>query len=522
MSADEVKEKKVAPKHNSLENQDLRQAILVLGMHRSGTSALAGMLVKLGAVAPKNLIKANKNNPKGYWESMIFKEFHDHLLESGGTAWHDWRLFDSQWFDSPGAGAYSFEWEKLFLEEYGDSNLLVIKDPRICRIVPFWFTQLDRFSIEPKSVLIFRSPLEVASSLYKRNGFSMDHSLLLWLRHVLEAEAGTRGNRRSIVKYSELINDWQKTVEKISLELDIKWPVRLEDKEKEIDSFISADLRINEISDEAVFERCDVFNWVKSIYRALNGLNSGELSEIDFESEMDQVKSEFDQASTVFGSIFSEIEGKMSCVTQELENKKKEAKELRDRLNNITSLYEQQKHYSKKINAANSTDIRKLTAWLDQLDRYMDILFQSNRWKLASMFGGATMVLRGQKRKLPSAEAIKRIMDQYRKWEPSGREQGDIKQLSKWIIDIQNNYKALMKSKSWNMGTKIVSILNRVLLRKQNRLVTRRINQVFKEFNLWQQKSKSKRQIKRPYNFKAHVSIEDAKGGSYELYPPLE
>ena len=66
-----------------------RRAILVLGMHRSGTSAVTGLLVRLGARA-KTLIRPNEHNPLGFWESDAFFAYHERLLRDAGTDWDEW------------------------------------------------------------------------------------------------------------------------------------------------------------------------------------------------------------------------------------------------------------------------------------------------------------------------------------------------------------------------------------------------------------------------------------------------
>src|SRR5690606_4349244 len=64
-----------------------REAIIVLGMHRSGTSAVSGVLAKLGAQAPRSLMPPTQDNPRGYWESSELMKFHDRVLESAGHRW---------------------------------------------------------------------------------------------------------------------------------------------------------------------------------------------------------------------------------------------------------------------------------------------------------------------------------------------------------------------------------------------------------------------------------------------------
>src|ERR1700722_13492144 len=77
-----------------------RQAILVLGMHRSGTSAVGGVVNALGAAAPKTLLKPDEGNPRGFFESAHLAVAHNSLLASAGSYWHDWRKLDPLWFRS--------------------------------------------------------------------------------------------------------------------------------------------------------------------------------------------------------------------------------------------------------------------------------------------------------------------------------------------------------------------------------------------------------------------------------------
>ena len=86
-----------------------RQAILVLGMHRSGTSALGGVVSMLGAAAPKTLLPANGGNPRGYWESLPLERANNDLLASAGSRWDDWRALNPQWIDSKWRSTFAGE-----------------------------------------------------------------------------------------------------------------------------------------------------------------------------------------------------------------------------------------------------------------------------------------------------------------------------------------------------------------------------------------------------------------------------
>jgi len=156
-----------------------RQAILVLGMHRSGTSAVGGVVKALGVAGPKNLLAPRPDNPRGFFESAPLTEAHDAFLESGGSFWDDWRQFDSR-IGSNTADSHRAKIKALLSHEFGNAPLFFIKDPRICRFAGFTLSVLAELDIRPVAILPIRNPLEVAYSLMRRNHFSLSKSLLLW------------------------------------------------------------------------------------------------------------------------------------------------------------------------------------------------------------------------------------------------------------------------------------------------------------------------------------------------------
>ena len=78
-----------------------KQAVLVLGMHRSGTSAVTRFLNRLGAHLPSKLIPPDADsNVHGFWEPRNIVDIHDELLASAGSSWDDVAAFPRSWFDS--------------------------------------------------------------------------------------------------------------------------------------------------------------------------------------------------------------------------------------------------------------------------------------------------------------------------------------------------------------------------------------------------------------------------------------
>ena len=245
------------------------RALVVVGMHRSGTSAVARLLNLLGADLPHNLIQPLKgDNEPGFWEGRDIAEAHDALLEAAGSSWHDVAPRAESWFDSTAAR----ELEDLLLEilerHFTGSTLFAIKDPRICRLVPLWLRVLERFGADCSFILTIRNPLEVASSLEARDGFSLAKSLVLWLRHVLEAERHTRGHPRSWAFYPSLLGEWRSVVDRLEDDLDLAWAPLAPETEAEIEDFLSERHRHHTFSQGDLEVRPEVVEWVKRAYAA--------------------------------------------------------------------------------------------------------------------------------------------------------------------------------------------------------------------------------------------------------------
>lgn len=128
------------------------------------------------------------------------------------------------WFETLTAQRCRLRIEEFLEENFADASLFVIKDPRLCLLMPLWSKALGAFGAETRAIHVFHDPAEVVASLEKRDGFGAEKSRLLWLRYVLAAERHTRGWPRTFVPLSDLLLDWEHVVAKVSAELGIDWP----------------------------------------------------------------------------------------------------------------------------------------------------------------------------------------------------------------------------------------------------------------------------------------------------------
>ncbi|WP_303830818.1 hypothetical protein [Asticcacaulis taihuensis] len=269
-----------------------KKLLFVLGMHRSGTSALTGVLAKLGAELPRALMAEHEINPKGFFESTVVMGVNNELLAAHGSSWRDFRPLTIEPTNSV-KGRIS----EALKNEYSDSAFVVLKDPRICRMVPAWDAAATELGYVTSYVLPYRHPLEVAKSLEKRDSMPIAEGLLLWLRHVLEAEYMTRDKNRAFVSMVDLLEDWKGAVTRISRRAHIEWPCSPDSIASEIDSFLDKDLRHQIDTGPGPDIDPLLTGWIMETFSALQELDAGSGSV----PRLDDIRHELDEACRLFG-----------------------------------------------------------------------------------------------------------------------------------------------------------------------------------------------------------------------------
>jgi hypothetical protein len=279
-----------------------RRAILVLGMHRSGTSATAGVLYALGVAGPKTLIPNDRFNPRGYWESKPLTNLNDQLITSADSGWDDWRSLDPKWFQSETAVAYREKIKAVLTDQFGNEPLFFIKDPRICRFIPFMTSILAEMNIQPVAILPLRNPLEVAHSLKKRDGMTLSKSLLLWLRYVLEAEYHSRNMPRCFLRYEAFLDDWRHLTQRAAQECGLTWPDQPDRSAAAISQFLAADLRHERVTSGAVKDNPEVAPLVYATYDALTAIAAGDETK-EVSEQLDFLRKIFNESCQLFHQV---------------------------------------------------------------------------------------------------------------------------------------------------------------------------------------------------------------------------
>ncbi|WP_157001681.1 hypothetical protein [Paracoccus sp. S4493] len=199
-------------------------AVVVLGMHRSGTSSLAGMLDGLGCRGPKTPIPASPTNSAGHFESAPVVALNDAILNALGSRWDDWRPLRPNAHLSPRFAEFHDKARTLLQEEYGNGSLIYLKDPRLSMLLQFWQGVLDAEDYRCVYLHTHRSPSEIAASLQQRNEIDPALSLLIWLSQVLQAERHSRGQVRHFTSYEVLLRDPAAVAEAVETAFGFPWP----------------------------------------------------------------------------------------------------------------------------------------------------------------------------------------------------------------------------------------------------------------------------------------------------------
>ena len=183
-------------------NNNKVRIVVVLGMHRSGTSVITRGLQVLGVDLGDNLMPASEgNNTKGFWEDVDINALNIEMLRFLKIDWHFVTPLQPSDVDALCNHGYLQRAIELLQKKTAGANVFGFKDPRVAKLLPFWKEVFTQGEMHVTYVLVIRHPLSVCNSLVKRDGFDFEKCHLLWLEHVIGSLVGTEGKPRVLVDY---------------------------------------------------------------------------------------------------------------------------------------------------------------------------------------------------------------------------------------------------------------------------------------------------------------------------------
>jgi hypothetical protein len=302
---------------NSLKTD--RAAYLVLGMHRSGTSAMTRVLALAGASLPSDVMRSDEFNERGYFESQEVTHFNDERLWAEKSAWDD--PFHHRYEALADEADWRDRARKVFRKEYARRKHPLLKDPRISILMPLWRSVLEAEGIGARCVIPVRHPLAVAESLANRDQFPHLKSILLWIAYMVATEANTRDLPRAIISYDSLLDDWRAQIARLEGMLGTPLPNLSRRAETQIDGFLSPSLR-HYPTTGSLAEYGEVGRAAQGVLDWFNSAASGHPTD----------RTPLMQADAMLSSLKAEVGLLISPITSELHAARRELTLLRTEL----------------------------------------------------------------------------------------------------------------------------------------------------------------------------------------------
>lgn len=237
-------------------NKANSRAICILGMHRSGTSAIARSINLLGVYLgeSENLLSAQEDNPHGFWEHLNIIDIQNRILWELGVSWDTPVPLEELWWKNPEMIPFRNEIKQFISQQMISQNLWAWKDPRTCLLLPLWLDILQELGVEVNFVISIRNPLDIANSLLKRNNIPIQKSLGIWMNYMISVARWTANSKCILVSYDEFLDDWHQQLFNLSQQLNLPWPENELEFKETMQKFINPQFRHSYSSNDQLKE----------------------------------------------------------------------------------------------------------------------------------------------------------------------------------------------------------------------------------------------------------------------------
>lgn len=219
-----------------------KDCVIVLGMHRSGTSMMTGVLHTLGLDLGNIFLQKGRSNRKGHFEHLDLYFVNESILTKLGSSWKDTEPLPSGWHEDPQLLPYIEIIKNILVMDFGGSLLFALKEPRMCLLLPLYLKAFDSLGLTPKFIVMQRSHEEVAESLFKRSGLPLEKGMALCRKYQSSIEESIAGRDQVTIQFKELIQQPIQQLETIQQELDLGFET-LSAKKDQVLSFIDPSLQ---------------------------------------------------------------------------------------------------------------------------------------------------------------------------------------------------------------------------------------------------------------------------------------
>jgi hypothetical protein len=258
---------------------EMRKMVFILGMHRSGTSALTKGVSALGAHLGEGLVPANKFNPKGHWECADAVAINQALLEAYGSDGNYGFNFDPCDIFRISNSEIDYlcsEVSSLLKRRTSKSGTWAVKDPRMALLLPLWIKEASKLQyVELKPIVSLRNPYDVFLSLKKRDGFDISTCFFLWSKYYRSIATALSDTPALVVDFNRLVQQPRDELSRIALFIGTDVTSRQTDIDHFTDVFLDSKLNHSGASSEKVeawpetfIEAAQIFNVLKKLSKS--------------------------------------------------------------------------------------------------------------------------------------------------------------------------------------------------------------------------------------------------------------
>ncbi|HEY0631026.1 MAG TPA: sulfotransferase, partial [Thermoleophilaceae bacterium] len=298
--------------------------VLVVGVGRSGTSLLTGILGQVGFHVPQPEVKADDTNPRGFSEPRWAVDFHSRLLQPRRVTVNDARpeAFDQTATAADDAAVYD-ELREWLGGQMDQADAVVVKDPRTGWFLPLWTRASTDLGVEARFVTMLRRPPEILASAAKSYGDWQKPAsrAAAWINITLETERATRGARRAFVRYEDLLDDWPRELSRMAELLDLPSLTGgdLRERFPQVDDFVDPTLHRNRIRWEELDVPASVRDLAEDVWDLLQPL-------ADRGGDNAETHAALDAARERYGALYAEAEAIAQSSVTAVKPRKKAAK----------------------------------------------------------------------------------------------------------------------------------------------------------------------------------------------------
>lgn len=304
--------------------ENKRKCIVVLGMHRSGTSAIAGFLASSGVFFGNNLLEPQEDNPKGFFENKSILQINENILKILGSKWDDVNDLPNDWHKREEISIFKINIKEIIKNDL-NKDVFGLKDPRVSILLPLYLEVFSEMEVEPLFLIIKRKKIEIFKSLEKRNDFSYQKTISLSNKYEKSIKLYTKNYTKYYVFFDDIVNDLDSFVYNFQKIFGINLNVDFYAK-----SFIEKDLKHYTISYNELIQKyqndLNILNSNVNEVRKDNKILKKVIS--DNEASIDQMNRRIAELS----KCIQEVENRESISNQEIIQKNNEIKLLKESL----------------------------------------------------------------------------------------------------------------------------------------------------------------------------------------------